>query len=316
VLDAGLQAGLPLLHQCRSGSCGSCAATLLEGEVAIRAGTGSTLLPGEMASGVRLLCQCEAVTPCAFQLSYGSAVGQAARRVYALVNAVERLAPDVVRVTLELAENNWIDFRPGQYLRFKVPGSDEWRSYSPSSTALGLPQLELLVRLIDGGLMSDWLTRACQVDDVIELEGPYGQFFLREKVRAPHIFLAGGTGLAPVLAMLDAIRRQGGIKPSLLVSFGCRSEAGLFGLEELALFQQWLPSLTVRVAVEHDPPAGRMAGTPLSTLTAADFAHPDAVTYICGPPPMVDAAHALLGRWGVTPARIHSEQFSASAASQ
>lgn len=317
VLDAGLQAGLPLLHQCRSGSCGSCAAILVDGEVAIRTGAGSTLLPGETASGLRLLCQSEALSNCTFKLSYGSTDGQAtSQRAYALVNALETLSQDVVRLTLELAEDNWLDFRPGQYLRLKVPGSGEWRSYSPSSAPQGLPNIELLVRLIDGGLMSQWLTRDCRVDDVVELEGPFGQFFLREKVRAPHVFLAGGTGLAPVLAMLEAIRRQGGIKPALLVCFGCRSEASLFGTEVLALYQQWLPTLEVRVAVEQGGSPGRKAGTPLSTLTPADFEHPEVVTYVCGPPPMVEAAQILLGSWGVHPARIHSEQFSPSAGTQ
>lgn len=315
VLEAALQAGLPLLHQCQSGSCGACAATLLQGEVTPRAGAGSTVLPGEWARGLRLLCQSEAATACAFQLSYASEVGLATpRRCHAFVNAVETLAQDVVRLRLELAQDEWLDFRPGQYLRLQVPGAETWRSYSPSSSPQSLPQLEFLVRVIDGGAMSTWLTQRCQVDDVLELEGPFGQFFLREKTRAPHVFLAGGTGLAPTLAMLDAIRRQGGIKPPLLVAFGCRSPASLFGTEELALFQQWLPTLNVRIAVEQATPPECLAGTPLSALRPADFAHPETVTYVCGPPAMVDAAHALLSSWGVSPSRIHSEQFAPSAA--
>ncbi len=317
VLEAGLLAGLPLLYQCQSGSCGSCLATLLAGEVANCGGAGSTLLPSELASGARLLCQSEAATDCVFALSYSSAAGQSTvQRAYALVNAIDAVSLDVVRLSLELAEDYWFDFRPGQYLRLRVPGTDAWRSYSPSSTTHTLPQIELMVRLIDGGLMSSWLTREGRVDDVLELEGAFGQFFLREKKRAPHIFLAGGTGLAPVLAMLESLRRQGGLKPPLLVCFGCRSEASLFGTEQLALYQQWLPTLEVRIAVDEAPAPGRLAGTPLSTLSAADFAHPDAVTYVCGPPAMVDAAQILLGSWGVNPLRIHSEQFAPSAAGQ
>lgn len=315
VLAAALAAGLPLLHQCQSGSCGACAATLVAGEVAVRRGVGSTLLPGEWARGVRLLCQSEAVTACAFQLSYANDVGRATpRRCHAFVNAVESLAPDVVRLRLELAEDNWLDFLPGQYLRLRVPGTETWRSYSPSSTAQMLPQIELLVRLLDGGAMSTWLTQRCQVDDVVELEGPFGQFFLRGKTRAPHVFLAGGTGLAPVLAMLETIRAQGGIKPPLLLSFGCRAPTSLFGIEELALFGHWLPTLEVRTAVAQDAPPGCIAGTALSALSPDDFAHPETVVYVCGPPAMVEAAQTLLSGWGVNPARIHSEQFAPSAA--
>lgn len=314
ILDAGIGAGLPLIHQCRSGSCGTCVATLEDGLTSACSGAGSTLLPGEYARGVRLLCQSEATANCTFSLNYELAVtATSPQRAHAFVDAIDTLAPDVVRLTLELAENNWLDFRPGQYLRLKVPGTDLWRSYSPASVAQALPRIELLVRLIDGGVMSGWLSRTGKIDEVVELEGPFGQFFLRETRRAPLVFLAGGTGLAPVLAMLESIRRKGGTKPPLLVCFGCRTEASLFGLEELTLFEHWLPSLSLRIAVEQSPVPGRFAGTPLSALTAADFAHTDTVTYVCGPPAMVEATQTLLGTWGVSASRIHCEQFSPSA---
>jgi benzoate/toluate 1,2-dioxygenase reductase subunit len=313
ILDAGLAAGLPLLYQCRSGSCGACVATLLEGDTRNRTGRGSNLLPAEVARGQRLLCQSEADSNCTFSLAYASDAGQIVpTRVHAFVNGIEWLAQDVVRLTLELAEDDWLEFKPGQYLRLNVPGSETWRAYSPSSTAQTLPRLEFLVRLIDGGVMSTWISRDCRVDDVLELEGPFGQFFLREPCRAPHVFIAGGTGLAPVLAMLGAIRRQGGVKPPLLVSFGCRSESSLFGVVELELFSQWLPRLSVRVSIEQGMHSTPNLGTPLTALSAEDFIHPQVVVYVCGPPPMVEAAQVLLSAWGVSPTRIYSEQFSPS----
>ena len=315
VLDAALLAGLPLLHQCRSGSCGSCAATLLAGEVDIRTTQGSTLLPAERAQGVRLLCQTEARSGCSFSLAYASTVGEAdVQHAFAFVNAVEPQARDVLRVSLELADDHWIDFRPGQYVQIKVPGTETWRSYSPASHAASLPRVDFLIKLIAGGVMSDWLAQTCRADDVLELAGPFGHFFLREAPRAPHVFLAGGTGLAPMLSMLEALRRRGGKRPPMLLCFGCRTEDELFCMEELTLYEQWLPGLEIRVAVERSTSGRRRLGTPLSVLAPADFAHPETVTYVCGPPPMVDAASSLLAGWGISPARIHSEQFAASAA--
>lgn len=313
ILDAGLLAGLPLLHQCRSGSCGACVATLIEGEVSARAGGGSNLLPTEVARGLRLLCQSSAVSQCAFSLAYSSDVAQRPpTRVHAFVNAIEQVAQDVVHLTLELAEGDWLEFKPGQYVRLNVPGTDAWRAYSPSSTTQTLPRLEFFMRLIDQGAMSTWLSRECQVDDVVELEGPFGHFFLREPCRNPHIFIAGGTGLAPVLAMLGTIRRQGGVKPPLLVSFGCRSEASLFGISELELFAQWLPRLSVRTSVEDRASATLNFGTALSALNANDFAHPESVVYVCGPPAMVEAVRTRLDGWGVDPSRVYCEFFSPS----
>ena len=69
-----------------------------------------------------------------------------------------------------------------------------------------LPRIELLIRILPGGMMSDWLVNRASVDDVVDVSGPYGQFFLKEKVRAPHVMIAGGTGLAPMLSMIDALR--------------------------------------------------------------------------------------------------------------
>ena len=310
VLDAGLLAGMPLLHQCRSGSCGACVATLLAGEIDTRSGTGSTLLPSEIARGQRLLCKSEASTDCTFQLAYAPEVGTLSpARVHAFVNELDRLSDDVVRLTLELAEDNWLEFRAGQYLRLKIPGTSEWRSYSPSSISNDLPRVEFLVRLIPGGTMSTWLAERCQIDDVLELEGPFGQFFLREPCRAPHIFIAGGTGIAPVMAMLHTIRRQGGVKPHVLVSFGCRSETSLFGESELELFAHWLPKFTSRISVEMTISSQRRLGNALTALGAEDFAHPNATVYVCGPPAMVEGARTLLQGWGVEPERIHSELF-------
>ena len=73
-----------------------------------------------------------------------------------------------------------------------------------ATTAADLPRIELLIRILPGGMMSDWLVNRASVDDVVDVSGPYGQFFLKEKVRAPHVMIAGGTGLAPMMAMIDA----------------------------------------------------------------------------------------------------------------
>lgn len=313
ILDAGLEEGFPLLHQCRSGSCSSCIAKLVHGNAERSAGSSSTLLRSEYEAGQRLLCQTEAVSDCAFDLSYESAVGAAApKQVRAFVNSVERIASNVVKLTLELADGDWLSFLPGQFVQIAVPGSDTVRSYSPASTPAALPILEFFIRLLPGGAMSSWLTDHAAPDDVIELSGPFGAFYLREQVRAPHILVAGGTGLAPILSILDTLRVQAGRKRRVVLSFGCMSPQALFALSELDLRRMWLPTLDARISVDNGATGSLLSGNPVDALRAADCADPETVAYLCGPPPMVAAAHERLEAFGLRPENIFAEQFVAS----
>ncbi len=313
ILAAGLEAGLPLTHQCRSGTCSSCLATLTAGDTGPVPGSNSSLFASEMAAGKRLLCVSQARGDCRFALDYASSGGEQVTTAQTFVNTVERVAADVMRLELELAEGSWIDFRPGQFIQLSVPGTDQTRSYSIASTPAQLPKIELLVRLIPGGVMSDWLLNRAAADAVVEIAGPYGAFFLREGEKAPHIMIAGGTGLAPMMAMIDQIRARPGRKPQILLSFGCTSVAGLFHREALALRQHWLPGLQVHLSVDHGAAVdGVRVGNPVEVVGQGGALDPASVAYLCGPPGMVEAARGHLEALGLSPENIFSERFVAS----
>ncbi|MSQ68371.1 MAG: 2Fe-2S iron-sulfur cluster binding domain-containing protein [Gammaproteobacteria bacterium] len=311
ILEAGLAQQAPLLSQCRSGSCATCSALLRSGTAAMRAGQPSVLLRHEADAGQRLLCLTEAQGECSFDLAYDSRAGsRRTQTARAFVDAVAHIAPDAVRLTLELAEGDWLDFLPGQFVQLAVPGSGEQRRYSIASTRAQLPRIELLIRLLPGGAMSDYLRQRAAPDDVITLTGPYGGFFLREGVRAPHILVAGGTGLAPLLAMLDTLRTQPGRRAPLLLSFGCASEETLFYREELALRRHWMPQLDLRVSIERGVAAADLRiGNPVAAIGAADVQDPATVAYLCGPPGLIEAGHDHLVALGVAAQHIYAEQF-------
>ena len=311
VLEAALNNGVPLLHQCQSGSCSSCIAHLSEGDAVTRPGLTTALLGSEYAAGQRLLCVTQPQSNCTFDLNYNSTASASVVEVHAFVDSVERIASNVMRLTMELADQQWLDFRPGQYLQVQVPGRGVLRSYSPSTTALELPKLEMMIRLQPGGAMSTWLEQEAKPDDVLTLSGPYGSFFLQDNRRAPHIFVAGGTGLAPILSMIDGIRNWPGRKPPILLSFGCATPDALFGLDDIALRQQWMPTLHTRICVDQGATGELLSGNPVSVLRDDDVI-PDAVAYLCGPPPMIEAARARLTALGVAPENIHSELFTPS----
>ncbi len=315
ILDAAKQAGVRLVHQCLTGSCGTCVAKTVSGTVRMDSSRGTSLLPSEHAEGLRLTCTSCAETDAVLALDYASTLlDEAQPQKYAsTVSAMEWVASNVVRLSLQVADADGFDFRSGQYVRLRVPGSDAWRSYSMASTAADLPRVDLLLRVLDDGAMSNYLRGSCAVGAAMELEGAFGSFFWRAS-KAQHIMVAGGTGLAPMLAMLDEIRAQPGRKPKVLLSFGCATEDNLFCLDELEVRSAWMPTLQNRVSVS-SPQAGYqgLVGNPVSVLGAGDVTDPEAVAYLCGPPAMIEAARNHLESLGVKRENIYAEHFSASA---
>jgi benzoate/toluate 1,2-dioxygenase reductase subunit len=125
--------------------------------------------------------------------------------------------------------------------------------------------------------------------------------------------IAGGTGLAPMMSMIDAIRATPGTKPPVILSFGCQTPEGLFALDALDLRSHWLPRLDIRVSVDRGEPAdGVRIGNPVEAIGAKDGLGADSVAYLCGPPAMIDAARKHLEGLGLQPGNIFAEQFTAS----
>jgi len=313
VLDAALQQGVPILHQCRSGSCGSCVGRLVEGDAQMCSTVAASLLKSEQKEGFRLTCVCDVHSDSVFEFDYASTAGEVIpEKVSVFIDAIDWLARDVVNLKLELAEGDWMDFQPGQFVQIRVPGSQEYRRYSMASSPQELPRMELLVRVLEQGVMSDYLRDRAKIDDQLEIEGPFGSFFWRENLKSPHVFIAGGTGLAPMMSMLDVIRQKSGIKPGLLLSFGCQDESSLFHGDELELRELWMPTLQTRISLDRgDRTKGIEVGNPVQAIGPDDVCT-NTVAYLCGPPRMIQAAHEHLESLGVKPENIHAEQFVAT----
>jgi benzoate/toluate 1,2-dioxygenase reductase subunit len=314
VLEGAIAQNVPILYQCKSGACGTCVAQLLDGAAPLREDRATSLLPSEKAQGRRLLCSTDLHSACAFALDYASDVGAVqAQKAHAFIDKIDFLAADVVRLDVELAEGCWLDFKPGQFIQVTVPGTGKVRRYSMASPPGDLPRIVLLIRLLPNGLMSTYLRERAAVDDVLEITGPFGSFFLHEKVRAPHLMIAGGAGLAPLMSMLDVLRAAPGRKPQVILSFGCATREGLFFSDEIERRQFWLPSLQARISIDRGEPSATVRiGNPVQAITTEDVSDPDTVAYLCGPPGMIAAAHDHLCRLGVAPRNIFTEQFVAS----
>ena len=313
ILEAALAQDVAILHRCQSGSCGSCVGKLTVGDAKMRANVAASLLDSEKQEGLRLTCVCEALSDCTIAFDYESdAANVTPDKVSVFINAIEWLAEDVVKLELELADGDWLSFQPGQFVQVKVPDTNHYRRYSIASAPEELPRFELLIRVLPDGVMSDYLRADAKIDDVLEVEGPFGSFFWRANMQAPHLFIAGGTGLAPMMAMLEVIRSSNKKKPKMLMSFGCRDKDSLFYREELALREFWMPTFEHRVSIDSgEELPGISLGNPVEAITEGDVCA-DTVAYLCGPPQMVARAYEHLEKLGVNPKNIFAEQFVAS----
>ncbi len=311
ILAAARRADVPVLFQCESGSCGTCAARLTAGHAAMIADKPTSLLPAEAADGIRLTCTCRPQSDCTFVLDYDSVAGEQQPEMFeSNIAALTWLSDNAVRVSLELPADDWFEFVPGQFVQVNVPGTMAWRSYSMASGPRAMPMLDLIVRVLPRGVMSDYLREEAEIGDLVRLEGPFGSFRL-QKSKAPHVFVAGGTGLAPFLSMLDVIRTYAGTKPDVSLIFGCADAANVFCREDLEDAAYMLPTLTTRITLDSadGAPEGVLIGTPVDAIASADVADPDTTAYVCGPPGMVAAARRRLIELGVAGPRIHAEQF-------
>ncbi len=321
VLEAAEDAGMMLKASCESGGCGACSAVLRGGRVEMGDHDPNVIEVPEGEGGI-LLCRSFPRQDCRIELPYGQdkiVVGPPVRHE-AEITALDRVADGVMRLTLTLRPGEdgsaSADFEAGQFVRIIVPGSWEKevrRSYSPANVANWDGQLEFYIRLLPGGAMSDYLSERAKVGDVLTVSAADGEFVLAENGLRPRWFLAGGTGLSPLLSMLRKMAEFGEMQQARLF-FGVTRHGEVFAQDEIAALADGLPDFRADTVVWNAHPAwDGPVGNPVE-MAAAEISlmeeMPD--VYLCGPPPMMDAAVAALTAAGVPADQIHLERFATS----
>lgn len=305
LLEGALYVDAPMRYDCCSGSCGSCVVQCVDGVTQVDTAERVPVNEDELAEGLRPACLTRLRSNASFELPYPlhSAPSPPAKHSAQLVG-LRRAAPSVALLTLELDRPEDLVFHSGQYVRLAAPGGGEARAYSIASTPADLPLIELMIRLVPDGKTSRWLQDTAKVGDRLKLQAPLGAFALDDRATR-HVFIAGGTGLAPVLSMIRSLRGRG---QQALLCFGCTRRQELFYEQELATLAASMPELELRIAVMEGAAGEVRTGTAVSLLQPKDF-DANTVAYLCGPPPMVNAARqALLGH-GLAPSKIRAERF-------
>lgn len=311
VLDAAFRQKINLPMDCSDGVCGTCKCRAESGRYDLGEDyIEDALSEDEAAAGLVLTCQMVPASDCVIAVPVPSTACKTGTGRFAAT--VAAIAPHRdAALTLELdVDGDAPAFLPGQYVNIDVPGSGLSRSYSFSS-APGERRLSFLIKRVPGGLMSAWLDRA-QAGQRLELTGPLGSFYLREVAR-PLLFLAGGTGLAPFLSMLETLARHGGEQPVRLV-YGVTRDADLVLLDRLEDYAARLPDFDFVTVVADEASAHPRKGWVTAHLPAEALHGGDVDVYLCGPPPMVDAVRKHFADAGVVPVSFHYEKFTPNAA--
>ena len=264
----------------------------------------------EKESGLVLTCQMVPQSDCVIAVPASSTVCKTEQIKFAATVAKVEPHNDAA-VVLELDVDAVAPvFLAGQYVNIDVPGSGQHRSYSFSS-APGQSKVSFLIKRIPGGVMSTWLD-AAQPGHKLELTGPLGSFYLRA-VERPLLFLAGGTGLAPFLSMLEVLARTNSQQKIHLI-YGVTRDLDLVQVDAIEAYVAKLPNFSYTTVVAEAESNHPHKGWVTQHMPAEALNDGDVDVYLCGPPPMVDAVRKHFDDNGVKPNSFHYEKFTPNAA--
>ena len=316
ILTAALRQGVMLPYSCKNGTCGSCKGVVQSGEVHYPFHPPLALERSDIADGYALMCQAEPIEDLLIDVREIEAVRDIQVRLLP-ARVVEKilLAENVVRLRLKLPKAQRLQFLAGQYVDVLLAGGKR-RAFSIASCPSLEDEIELHIRHVDGGDFTGYVFDQLNERDILRLEGPQGNFFIRnDQPERPMILMGGGTGFAPLKSMIENLLEHGDQR-DIHLYWGTRNHAELY-LDEL-------PSLWAR---EHDRIHYRRAiSEPNSSPGATDgndafpgFVHeavladfPDLSAYdiyMSGPPAMIDAARQAFRLHEMDERRLYYDSF-------
>jgi CDP-4-dehydro-6-deoxyglucose reductase len=235
VLQAAFDAGLVLPYGCRDGACGSCKGRIVEGTLDYGKYSERALTPEERANGQVLFCQAQPLTDVVIEVREVRKAGDIqVRKLPARVQKIERPAEDVVVVYMKLPANERLQFLPGQYLDILLKDGQR-RSFSMGNAPHDDEFVQLHVRHVPGGNFTEHVFTKMKERDILRVEAPFGTFYLREESGKPVVFVASGTGFAPVKSIIENAFKRGIDRPMVLYWGGRRPK----DLYMSALPEQW-----------------------------------------------------------------------------
>lgn len=314
ILDAALRQGIGLPYGCRNGACGSCKGTLVAGDFDYGDYQERTLRPEEKAAGKALFCVGKACSDLTLEVREIGGMGDLQiRTLPCRVEKVEKPATDVAVLYLKLPAQERMQFLAGQYIDILLKDGKR-RSFSIANAPHHDQFIELHIRHIEGGQFTSFVFNEMRDRAILRFEGPLGSFFLREDSDKPIIFMAGGTGFAPIKAVLEhAFFKH--IDREMVLYWGCRSLADLYMANVPAEWAREYPHFTF-IPVLSEPNAednwsGRTGFVHQAILD--DFADLSGYqVYACGAPVMIETGQKAFAERGLPEAEFFADSFTYS----
>jgi len=317
LLKAALENGIQWPYNCRVGSCGTCRCKLVGGKIKPLNDFSYVLSGEELDAGYILACQTMLKSDIEVEVQLDSEANGVelakTRTLKGKIIDAKLLTHDILEVRMEL-EGDFKDYLPGQYADISVPGVvDRARSYSFSKSPANEKsnQVSFFIRKVKSGEFTEWLHAGSRVGQQIVLDGPHGNFYLR-KPEGPLVLIAGGSGLAPIRALMQQITAERVQEPVTLI-FGARTQQDLYCLKEIEEFASQMNGRFKFIPVLSMEKNGN--GWQGAVGNSPDAISPEMIdaktshAYLCGPPLMIDAAIDRLKNMGLDEKRIYFDKF-------
>jgi len=322
ILQTALDAGFILPYGCRNGACGTCKGRVVSGDIDHAAHHEKALTTEDRAKGYALFCCARPITDLTIECrEVGSLRDIPIRTLPCRVQKIARPTGDVAILYLKLPANERLQFLPGQYIDFLLKDGKR-RSFSLANAPHDDEFLQVHIRHVPGGQFTDHVFGTMKERDILRFEGPLGSFYLKKKKKSgkkPIVLLAGGTGFAPIKAIVEHARHHSLDRPMSLY-WGARNRSGLY-LDELA--QDWaktIPEFKYVPVLSDNLPEDNWQGRTGLVHQAAMADLPDLSqhqVYACGAPGMIDAARRdFVGACRLPGNEFFADSFTFAADSQ
>jgi propane monooxygenase reductase component len=319
VLDAAFRQGVNLAHGCKEGQCSACKSFLLSGEVELDRFSTFALADYEQEEGYTLLCRAHAYSDLEVELLHYDeemlTSGHPIRALTTTVKSIDPLTHDIYKLCLSLDGEAPLEYHAGQYVDISIPGTKHKRAFSMATTPAVTDRLEFMIKMYPGGKFSSLLKDDLSPGDELQIKGPFGVFILREHSDNDLIFIGGGAGMAPIWSLLSSMAERG-IQRNVTYYYGARQHGDLFHIEEFEQLAEKLENFTFVPALSEPSPEDNWDGEVGLITDVVDRLEGDLSGhegYLCGPPPMIDAAISMLGAHGLAEARIFFDKFTITA---
>lgn len=314
LLKALMDEGIFIPSACGGrGSCGLCKVQVLEGAGQYLPTELPWISPEEQKENIRLSCQCKVKNNLKIVIPEELF---SVRQFDTVVDSIRDLTYDIKEIRLKVAPGQEpLEAKAGQFIQFEVPAyedykEDVYRAYSMANPPSDHGFVELQVRLVPHGVCTTYVHQYLKVGDEVSINGPYGDFYLRDSER-DIICIAGGSGMAPIKAILMDMADRG-IERKTTYFFGARSRRDLFMVDEMQALEQTMPNFTFIPALSQPTSEDQWEGEQ-GIITDVVRKHlsnaSNCEAYMCGSPGMIDACAKVLLELGLDEEHIYYDKF-------